>query len=420
MTAPTPETASAPEKVKGPEHRPFPEDCKEVLQNLRGALTAALHTVDVDPARPQEVARKLGLHRNLTWKISKIVTGTNAFAAVPHVPGRSGMEILQKALSKAGASGTSVGQVEQAMEEFERLVRQHSGDRATLDLVAGGFVPGSSHSETLTQARRGAFRGNSATWSVQARVLMSLNILAPAADDPTRVDLVLVHGIVDFRRLRPDVAWPLFRRQTWDATGSRPLAVGKPIDREVDPQRAPLLADFCSPDMPELSVNHNGNELEYELPAGPVGRMGELTAMYGVTLPSVGPQFATADDKTCELGCNILTPVEMLHFDLLVHESLSWAMEPQADIFSLLEKRAVWGPDRRAIPLMEGDTEMHELGRGLATMSTPHVPRYNELLAHVFTQLGWDESAFRGFRLAVNYPPIPAIAMMSMDLAKPE
>jgi hypothetical protein len=305
------------------------------------------------------------------------------------------------------------------MEEFERLVRQHSGDRATLDLVAGGFVPGSSHRETLAQARRGAFRGNSATWSVQARVLMSLNILAPSADDPSRVDLGLVHGVVDFRRLRPDVAWPLFRRQTWDSSGSRPLAVGVPIDPPDDAQRAPLLRDFCSPELPDLCINQSGNELEYELPAGPVGRMGELTCVYGALLPSAGPQYATAEDSVCELGCNILTPVELLHADLLVHESLSWAMQPRADIFSLLEKRTVWGEARRAIPLMEGDTEVHELGRGIATMSTPHIPRYNEMLEHVFTKLGWDESAFRGFRLTVAYPPIPALAMLSMDLAKP-
>ena len=43
----------------------FPEDCKQVLQGLRGALTSALATVGVDPARPQDMARTLGLHRNL-------------------------------------------------------------------------------------------------------------------------------------------------------------------------------------------------------------------------------------------------------------------------------------------------------------------------------------------------------------------
>ena len=397
----------------------FPEDCKQVLQGLRGALTSALATVGVDPARPQDMARTLGLHRNLTWKVSKIVTSTDVFSVVPHIPGRSGMEILNRALRKAGVEAAGIKSIKAALDDFDRLVALHGGDRATLELVAGGFVPEAAQGEALVSARKAAFRGNSATWSVQARVLLSLNIMAPSAEDPRRVDLAQVRGLIDLRRLRPDVGWPLFRRQAWDESGLQPVVDGVPIGKD-EHSAVPLLRDFCSPDLPELNVVHLGPEVEIELPPGEVGRTGEQTCIYGVLLAATGSQYAEGEDRICELGCNLSTPVELMHSDLLVHESLTWAMRPRTDVYGLLHGGPMHDHARRSRFRLPIETEVHELGRGLATMATPHVPRYLDLLSHVFDALGWDETRFRGFRHLVEYPPIPAVALMAMDLLPEE
>ena len=399
----------------------FPDECKAVLQALRGALTEALGAVGVDPSRPQEVARKLGLHRNLTWKVSKIVTSTDAFAAVPHVPGLSGVEILVKALKAAGVPAPALGRIRSAREDFERLMHRHAGDRATLELVAAGFVPDARRTEALLQARRDAFRGNSAIWSVQARMLMTVNILLPSVEDPSRVDLALINGFIDLRRLKPDVAWPLFRRQIWDAEGTTSAVTGQPIDPSCSADEVPLLRAFCSPELPELIIERSETEILYELPAGPVGRTGELTCVYGSLIRSVGSQYADADETICEIGSNLKMPVELMQKDLLIHESLGWAMNPRADLYSQLEGRPVRGRSRRGSTRLTLEAGVHELGRGLDTMATPHVPRYRELLAYTFEQIGWDASAFRGFRLSLPHPPIPAVAMLSMDLApRPE
>jgi len=395
----------------------FPDECKAVLQALRGALIEALGAVGVDPSRPQQVARKLGLHRNLTWKVSKIVTSTDAFAAVPHVPGTTGVEILLKALKAAGVPEPTLARIRSARQDFERLMHRHAGDRATLELVASSFVPEARRTEALLQARRDAFRGNSAIWGVQARVLLTVNILLPNAEDPSRVDLALINGVIDLRRLKPDLAWSLFRRQVWDADGTTTVATGQPIDPACGEDEVPLLRGFCTPDLPELSIQCRESELLYELPAGPVGRTGELTCIYGSVIRSLGSQHADADETVCEVGTNLKTPVELMQSDLLVHESLGWAMNPRAALYSQLEGRPVLGRNRRMSTRLTLESDVHELGRGLDTMATPHVPRYRELLAYTFEQLGWDASEFRGFRLMLSHPPIPAVAMLSMDLA---
>jgi hypothetical protein len=394
---------------------PFPQQCKRVLQVLRGALATAVAELGLDPARPQQLARELGLHRHLTLKISRIVTGTDVFAAVSHVPSPSSMGGFLRALGKKGVSAGAIEGVERAMVAFDDLVRTHAGDRATLDLVASGFVPGGAPSEALFQARRAAFRANSATWSVQTRVHVATNIMAPNAGDPSRVDMGLVNGRVDFRRLRPDIAWPLFRRTAWDETGSSRLVEVEPILPEEARDGVPLLAPFCSPDLPELRRSERKDCIEFELPPGPVGRTGEVTCMLGTVVRSLGSQHADEHDRVCEVTSKLILPSELLQLDLIVHESLSWARNPECSVRSLLEGRPVHGKNPTAMTLPV-ENDVHELGFGLATMATPHVPRYTELLACVFDRLGWNADEFLGFRFSLEFPPIPSSATLSMDL----
>ncbi|RKY18921.1 MAG: hypothetical protein DRQ55_12055 [Planctomycetota bacterium] len=397
----------------------FQDECKVVLQSLRGALTEALTSLGLDASRPQQLAQRLGLHRKLCLKLAKIVTSADAFAAVPHVPGSAGVELLLTALAKAGVAPGIVQRIRVAREDFDGLLQRHAGDRITLDTVAGGFVPQAQRSEGLLQARREAFRGNSAILGVQARVLMAVSIMAPSAEDPRRVDLGLLNGILDLRRLRPDVAWPLFRRKLWSADGVASEFKGRPLEPQSDAGGAPLLRAFCSPDLPEMDVRRSDDEVLYELPAGPVGRTAELTYVYGSYMPSVGTQYVDGDETLCEIGCNLETPVEVMHMDMLVHESLTWAMRPRGDAFSLLGGRPVRGHRRHASTRLMLERGVHELGRGLDTMATPHMPNYGAMLAYAFSCLGWDPSDFRGFRFTLPHPPIPALALMSMDLAQP-
>jgi hypothetical protein len=395
---------------------PFSQDCKQVLQQLRGALTGALNGLDLDPSRPQELSRSLGLHRNLAWKVSKIIKGTDVFASVPHIPGRVGMEIVVRALAAAGARAEELARLRTAMEDFERVVSVHAGDRGTLELVAGGLVPGAPQRDAMHQARRLAFRGNSAIWGVQVRMNLSLSILAPNADDPRRVDLAQINGLVDFCALRSDVVWPLFRRAVWGDGRPAHAVDGEPIAPVRSTDDVPLLSEFCSPDLPELEVVHGEQETTFWLPARKVGRTGELTCIHAILIRGIGSQYAQGQDRLCELETSLITPVELLQADLLAHESMTWAHSPRADVYSLLEQRAErapGSPGRMRLPI---DEQAHELGLGLETMATSHVPGYRRMLAYVFEQLGWEPTEFRGFRYELGYPPVPSRVALTMDL----
>ncbi len=78
----------------------FEDETKDVLQRLRTALNDLLVSVGADPTRPQDVARQLGINKNLTWKISKIIRETDPGAVVPQIPGKEGFRILMRATRK--------------------------------------------------------------------------------------------------------------------------------------------------------------------------------------------------------------------------------------------------------------------------------------------------------------------------------
>jgi hypothetical protein len=414
-------TSTEPTAQAAQAAQPFRQDCKDVLQQLRGALIEALSAIGVDPAQPQAAARRLGLNRNLAWKISRIVTATDAFSVVPQVPGRGGFEILTKALGDAGTSALCLARVRASADAFAGLVERHAGDRSTFELVASGFVADAGRKEALVQARRDAFRGNSAIWGVQARVLLTTHLLAPSTDDPGRVDLVLINGLVELRRLSPDVSWPLFRQQGWDADGNPRPMDGEPLEPGADPMAVPLLRSFCSAGLPEIQVVRGEHETIYQLPAGTVGRAGEMTCMYGSRVRSAGAARAEGDEVVCELGANLKTPVEMVQMDVLVHEDLGWSDVRKAELLSRLDGPAgPGGAGGSEAPRLTLDASVHELGKGLVPMAAPHVPRYGELLTHAFQCTGWDPGAFRGSRLVLPYPPMPAQLLLTLDLAPAE
>jgi len=161
---------------------------------------------------------------------------------------------------------------------------------------------------------------------------------------------------------------------------------------------------------------HSESETTYWLPARRVGRTGELTCIYGSLIRSAGPQHAVGQDTRCELDFNLITPAELLHHDLLAHESLAWAHSPRLDVYSLLELRASKEPGSKGLMRLPIDEPVHELGLGLPTMATAHLPRYRELLESVFEAVGWKAEEFRGFRVMLRYPPVPSVASVSMEL----
>ena len=107
-------------------------------------------------------------------------------------------------------------------------------------------------------------------------------------------------------------------------------------------------------------------------------------------------------------------PCEILQFDAFVHEDVYPGRSPALRLYdTAFDGVADINDPSRDIDRLDMLESIDELGRGLTSCRSQDIPRYHELLSHVFEQLGWSADAFRGYRSRIDYPVYGSqIAMM--------
>ena len=393
-------------------------ELSRVVGDLRTALTELITTAGGDPTKPQAISRQFGVNRNLAWKMSRIVAASEPAEAVNHVPGSAGVSIYVSALQQAGGSAAAGARVKSSLDSLGRIVEVHAGDRRSLEVMLTHLSRGTQRSQGLLDQRKLAYQGNCGVLGVQARVQIGMSIMAPNATNPDGVDAVRVGGLVDYRRLRSNVRWLLFRSATIHDDGT---TVGEariePLDRDANTAtNVPVIREFCSTPMPRLDAVVGGAETYYELVEGPVGNTGALTCIYGSHTRMIGGRYREEKNEHAEMALNIITPVEMLVFDLFIHEQLSDLMPPELAVYSRADGRPLHLRASREHSLLPIEVGAQDLGWGMSVGSTPHWGEYAKLGSWVFDRLGWDDRAFRLFRAAIPYPPTPSFAVFMSRL----
>lgn len=392
----------------------FDVELAGAIERLRGSLTELLACIEADPAVPYVVSRHLDINKNLAWKVCRIVTTTDPFSAVELLPGAQGMEIFLKATATLGASRLAIQSVRGALAEFDALVETHAGDRRTLDLMLASHER--SPREPAEEMRRLAFEGNSAIWGIQGRVRFGSYFIAPNADEPTLVDAVNVGGLIDARRMRPDVTVPVFMAHAYKDDGTTRMASHESLDPSAaadDPSF--LMPTFCSPNAPALVRVRSGAMVRFELPRGPVGRSAAASWVFGARIPRLGALYRDDLNRFGQHSTRLYVPVEHLLVDLFVHRRLPLGADLNAALFSQLTGEAFSGVARDGdrLPLRES---VIELGGRPPVVATPLLPRYSELIRWTFERVGWDAGDFTCRRLVIKYPPIPTVLVLRYTL----
>lgn len=397
--------------------RGFEDAVPEVVRRIRNALAESLAYVGADATRPQNLSRMLGLDKNLTWKICRLVGDENAIAAVQYMPGKGGLKILSNALAKAGVPGDLLSAIQKTTEEFERIIDLHAGDREKLGVMLGN-VTSEGQRERAEAHRKLSFRGNSATWGVQAGVQLCSNFIAPGTN-PDKVDLAWISGLVEFWRLRRDVVWAMAAaRKTADDGSPLPLGEIHAIDPDHDkPDSVPLMSDFCSKPIPNMRIELGRDGLtRYELTEGPVGSTATTTSVIGLYGRNFVPRYSAPNDTLGEHFARLYTPVETLIHDLFVHKDLAYAMTPQTCLYSQMPGGPVFPTAHRDEGMLSIHDPIINLGSGPPDLVTPEFPLYPRMIRAVFERLGWNAEDFRGFRFKLRYPPIPTLAVWRYEL----
>lgn len=397
--------------------QPFEVQLKKVAQDIRGAVLELLASVEADPASPRGLAKRFSLDKSLTWKIGRLVQETDPASAISHLPGPSGMRILLRGFERAGARKSNIAAVETAVAKFNRLVKIHSGDRATMDIMLGHLAR--DQQQRMETHRKQLYRGSSGLLGVQTRVRLTADFIAPGSGAGDLIDIAFVSAFVDFRRLRRAIAWPM---GTATKCGDDGLPANMPRVEPLDPAfgangSAPLIGSFCSHPLPPLRVEDMGQAgARYVLDEGPIGDTAALTCATGWFCRGFASRYQTQDDKRGAHITRLETPAELLIQDLFVHEALPFKMPPEVDLYTQLGNAsfsAVFDGRGTDLPFSE---EVAELGTGPVAAATTDVPRYVDVVRGVFERVGWDPSAFTLYRFRMRYPPIASLSALHYEL----
>ncbi|MFH2115354.1 MAG: hypothetical protein ABIJ86_12695, partial [Spirochaetota bacterium] len=320
-------------------------------------------------------------------------------------------------LQKAGAPPRSVAAVRKAMKDFDQMVETHAGDRTTLEMMLGNLTRDGGRQRNESH-RKLAYLGNSATFGVQARVQVIVNIIAPSKVKD-KVDLAWVTGLVDFRRLRYNIPWAVAMARKFETDGGGlDLGTIEPLDPEITgPDSVPLLKEFCSKPIPEVrQVSVSNDMLRYEIGEGSVGNTAAVTCIVGLFGRAFVTRYRYGSNTLGEHIGRLGTPVELLIHDLFVHQDLSYAFSPEISLYNQLPCAPAYpasGRDQGLLPVHE---KVIELGQGLSGILTSEFPTYKSMIKSVYDRLNWKAEKFHGFRFKMRYPPIPSLAVLRYDL----
>lgn len=386
-------------------------DLTAAVHALRGALTEMFAEVGADLTRPQDLSRKLSLDKSLAWKLSRIAGASEAHEALQHLPGEAAIQIVLRAVERAGGSPHLSAKTVKITEALLDAVRTRIGDKSTLELVVDALPDQTG--QRLTASRKLAFRGNSAIWGVQARVRLNTVLMKPNAQNPDMIDVALIGAWVDFRRLRHDAKWTLFRRTAFHTEGLAPEVL--PIDPPESAGPVLLMRDFCSPNMPEIETHLEAGVTFNDLGRSDVGNSGIFTCVFGTITRALGSRFTDDDDSRASFPAGISAPVEHLQYDMFVHRDCAFAL--QQDVKTVAKITLQDGPPRDT-DILPIQIARRDLGREPPSFQSPLVPKYAQMITHATSVLGWNLNEFIGTRYLVDYPPFPCSVVVSCPLEK--
>jgi hypothetical protein len=402
------------------ETKPFLDDGKSAVHGLRRALAAVLESVGADPDQPQDISRRFDLDKTLTWRISRVVREEDAWEAVQHIPRRPSFGLLLKAMERHGASNVAIEGVWKALDEFERFVETHSGDRETLEIMSSAASKRSTE-KRLEAFRKSGYQANSAIWGVRAKLQVACNFMTPGRK-PGLLNMATICGLMDFRRLRANTPWAVATMRGWhgeDLKDTEYLGQARPLRTGLAGAKGLLLPQFCSDPLPEIEVVEVSKSTHrYMIKPGPVGNTAAASVFLGWAFEDAATDTETFAGESGDHMALVSTPVEELVHDFFVHRSLEYAKVVSSHLYSQLPGGplypAVDGPGQ----LLPVASEVSDLGHSPPDTTLIELPQYHQMVALGAENLGYPMEEFQAFRYRLSYPPIPTASVIRHPLKR--
>jgi hypothetical protein len=392
------------------------EAVQQALLGLRAGLVELYGSIGADPSAPQEVSRRYGITRVLSWKLARVISAPDPIASLSHLPGVQGLEIAVTAFEAAGAPAEAAASVRSAIAEFTRVVEAHARDREHLEMMLESMGLLGRETDSFREL---AYRGNSAIWGSQARTRASIAFIAPSSSATDKIDAVHIAGLVGVHRLRPSGRCRLLVQRPVDQAASPAITIEEVCPGSEGGYMPQLLTAFCSPSMPALSFETYPGGRDVLLPEGEVGSRATFDCYNGTVIRGLPAHRTPGSDYGMFEIANLM-PAEMLVFDLIFHRELAIGDAVEALLFGArgvsLGRAAALEHDSRHADQLPMSERPREIAGKPPALSTPLVPALTRIAEFVYKRMGWNSREFQAVRLQLPYPPVSSSVVMRWSL----
>lgn len=387
----------------------------QVGGRLIPAIRQLIDAVPRDLAGPVSLAQALKLDKVLSSRVLKALRQADIISGVFYLPGPDPLRQIVAAAARRGVSASLTREATGAIDRFEVLIHE-VGDRSLLDSILSAWIP-EARREFELRRKQAAFKAMSQLRGVQAESILATCILAPARD-PDLLDLIWVHGLFGLHRVRPGAAVKVAsRRMSREPGARRPQSIdGLPIDDSIPP----LVSAFCSSPVPPVEVRRVDDSVFYTLGGEEFGAASSVDVAFVEVNPAelqrrlpLKPGRSTRESY---FFAETVVPAKWLQFDMLVEQSIFPGKDPALRLHdTAFEGVADPMDSRRDLDRLDLLESVQSLGMGLGAVRSTTVPRYAELIRHVFERMGYPPPSFRGYRCAIEYPLYGSQTAMIFD-----
>lgn len=399
-------------------HADLEANITRVGARLCRSLSDVLAALPGPPRRPLDLSKALGVNKDLASKTLLATNTPDPLAATHSMPGPEALRTLLKAAARRKVDEAVVGAANDAVSEFEGLLRNVVGSRSELDAILATWLTETRDRFEMSN-KQAAFKANCGLKGIRAEVASTTAVCYPSGDE-RYCDVVLIEGRIGLRRLRPGT--PI--RVSTQHTGPQPPGFtletlgGEAVDHL---QANAVLRDFCSEPPPALEIRTAGKNVRYIVASDGIGLDSAVNLFLAqVARRSVDRYQNPAAPCRKGFGAEVEIPVKTLLFDVLLHESVWPRCKPDLLIFdTTIRGVADINDPGREMDRMELLESIQPLGQGTAKFRVAEIPNYVELIRQTCRQLGWNSEAARGYRCRIQYPFYGSQMSMAFDSPNP-
>jgi len=386
-------------------------------ESLAHRMSRLIAAVPGNPQGPVNLARAIGVDKVLASRVLRAAANRDPVAVLQMMPGPEPLRRLATAAGKKGVSSELVLDLQEAVDQFDELIRNEAGDRSALDAILSAWLP-EARAEFELRRKQAAFRAMSQLKGQAADTYVSTVFIHPSSHGE-HLDVVWIIGLLGLQKLRPGSAVKFAtRRVSGENAPRRPRTLD---GNEVDGFDGLRLDAFCSSPPAELKVQRVGDVVHYTWAEENFGPRSATDLVFAEVNFAELPRYVPAERKRKRhVFAEVTTPSKLLIFDALCHEDVFGGADPALYIYdTAFEGIADVNDPRRDIDRLDLAESIKPMGRGISKFRAGEVPWYSDLLRLVCSKLGWDGDRFRAWRTRIDYPIYGSQVAIAFDTISP-